>query len=113
VPGIEETRPVRSAYSARALVRSVVDEPGKLPALNIDSAGSNVELNPRLTSVTVFQSSIQLITRVKLPPNVKLCEPFSQLNESSIVQFHVLRSSGAFANAPHTALVRPKPRLTL
>src|SRR6185436_16457 len=117
VPGSEDTRPVSNAYSARAFVRSAVDEPGKLigpfVALNIDSAGSNVVLKPRLTSCTVNQSSSQLMTRVKLPPNIIVWAPFSQLKESSIVQFHVLRSSGAFAKPPQTAFVRPKPRFTL
>ena len=86
------------------MFRSVVDDPGKFPALNIDSAGSNVELNPRLTSVTVFQSSIQLITRVKLPPNVKLWEPFSQL---SVLSTNLVLASRAEYPPPEPAFRIP------
>ena len=86
MPPIDETRPVSSAYSARALFRSPVDEPGKFAAVNIDSAGSKVVCEPERRRVgTLLQSSPSSSTRVKSPPNVKLCEPFSQLNWSTIV----------------------------
>ena len=104
VPAIDDTRPVSSAYSARALfevagrrareVRRV--EHGRAP-------GRSCVLKPeRRRSARSSSSSIQLVRRVKEPPNVKLWVPFSQFNWSSMFQFGVLRGCRAVgvARAP-------------
>src|SRR5688572_13223542 len=109
VTPIDVTRPVRSAYSARAFVRSPVDDPGKLAAVNMPSAGSFAVLKPSVMAGTLSQSSAQSTMRVKLAPNDMLCEPFSQLNVLSIVQLRVLRVEGVRA-LPGCAFVKPKPR---
>src|SRR5688500_7930621 len=108
VPGICETQRVSSAYRARALVRSVADDPGKFAAVNMPSAGSFVVLKPRLTAGTLSQLSAQSTMRVKLAPKDRLWEPFSKLNVLSIVQLRVLRWDGARA-PPEAAFVSPKP----
>src|SRR5688500_6123799 len=101
-------RPVSSALSARAFVRSPVDEPGKLVAVNMPSAGSFVVLKPSVMAGTVSHASCQSLMRVKFPPNDMLCEPFSQLNVLSSVQLAVSRRDGC-RELPECAFVRLKP----
>src|SRR6188474_2012331 len=112
VAPMDVTRPVSRAYRARALFRSPLDEPGKFAAENMpaSSAGSCAAM-PKPMLGTVFQLSAQSSRRVKLPPNDMLCDPFSQLNVSSMEYGIVLRCDGPAA-APGCAAVRSKPGVT-
>src|SRR5688572_5648322 len=104
VPGRDETRPVSSAYKARALFRSVPDAPGKFVWVNIPRAGSFVVLKPKPTDRTEFQLVMVFEIRVKDPPNFRLWLPLSQLRLLSMLKLGVLRGCGALA-APGAGFV--------
>ena len=57
----------------------------------------------------MFQLSAQSSRRVKLPPNDMLCDPFSQLNVSSIVVRNRVALRRVPRPPPGCASVRPKP----
>src|SRR6476619_646792 len=91
LPLIEVTRPTRSAYTDRALVRSVADAPGKFTVVNIAFAGSFVVSTPKLTAGTAVCVSDHVFPRVNEPPNVNAWLPLSQLSVSFRSQCELLR----------------------
>ncbi len=85
------TRPVSSAYSARAFVRSALAAPGKFASVNIAFAGSLVVSTPRVICGTMFWFFIQPLVRVNDSPNCSECFPTSQLTVLSRFQLLPLR----------------------
>ena len=62
VPGIDVTRPVRIAYSARASFSWLAVADGKFAALNIPFAGSVFVSNPSVIGVTALYEFPRLRT---------------------------------------------------
>src|SRR2546421_394225 len=83
--------------------------PGKFAAANIALAGS-FDNTWKLIDGTSLTSLAQMSYCVKEPPKLRLCEPFSQFNVSSISRLFALRDWGR--KPPSGAgPVRPEPTL--
>src|SRR6185295_18467054 len=91
-------RPVRMPYMLRAVPKvASVDEvmPGQNVAFGAKNPidGSLVVSYPRVTASAAFELFPVLIVCVKLPPNVRLWLPRSQLKSSLMFQLGVLRGA--------------------
>src|SRR5262245_4432495 len=89
------TRPVRSAYSPRALSSSAVEAPGKFVVENIPKAGSFVS-TPNPIVGTICWLSAHTLPKKSDVPKLRLWLPRCQFNVLSMFQLHALRAVGLF-----------------
>ena len=85
------TRPVKSAYSVRAFVRSAFAAPGKFAVVNMAFAGSLAASTPNAICGTMFLVFIQPLVRVNDSPNCSECLPTIRLTVLSRFQVLPLR----------------------